>query len=162
MNSLAEYFRADPFEERVVWFREVRQANLPRLLERLLREYHLYSATDADGCDLFDEASDRDLSFLINRSSNYYWINFHGQSPPLYRPKFLLTPSEDTWFDVKLYFDLCDFPDPPPVEQLIATIQQFAAALDAKSYSVHHKLNTEWQAGDFSERTVIFSNSNVP
>jgi hypothetical protein len=162
VNNLHDELRADLLAHRVVWFREAHVSSVLALLAFLLTRYRLYRATDADGCDLFDQISAQNFTALTARSSDHYWIDFYSDDPPLFRPCFLITTTESELFDVKLHFDLFEFPDPPPIAELLDTLQQIATLLNAKHWSIHHELNDQWQSGDFSAATLIYAKHDKP
>ena len=162
MKNLDDHFRANPIAACVVWFRKARLSEVISLLEYALANYRLYSATNAEGAHLFDQILARSFSCLIARSSLHYWIAFYSEEPPLFRPRFLFTPMKESSFDVKLYFDLCDFPDPPPIAHLLDTFERFATLLGSNFWSVHHEINDQWKSGDFSESTLIVTSQDRP
>jgi hypothetical protein len=156
LDDLAGQFRASALEQRVVWFREATLPGVLSMLGNLLEEYTLYRATDANGADLFDAVLARNFEFLQRPTALPYWIDFYSGPAPIFRPSFCFQPTTELRFDIKLMFDLFEFPQPPPVNHLLEKLQSLATLLGSKHWSIHHEVNNQWQGGDFSDATLIY------
>ena len=139
----------------MVRFGRIAFENVRVLLDNLLRNYELYSAANAEGADLFSDISARNFSDAFGDSSHLR-IAFYSDVPPLFRPSFKFTRLDTPSFDAELIFDLCDFPDPPPVKALLVSLQEFTTILRSEDYAIYYEISDEWRAGDFSATTLIY------
>lgn len=161
LEELGDQFQPDPvLGGCVALFRNVEITGPMRLVSRLAAEYRAYAACDAEGLVLVDRLQAGDYSFLHPGQAAGCMVQFDSELALIPRPQFRFLNNAGS-LDATLNFKTADFLEPKPVMSIIAEIDRFASLLGAMSYSVHHETNWHWHTGDFSEATVIYTDSDL-